>query len=113
MSELDLERPKCQRCGHVLAKDADVCPACGAAKEDSGSHPVDQEDWATLGRSLKMRWVAAVMAFWVSIAVLIVVFFIEGQLNLILVSICLGLMIVGVWLKTRYQLHLRKGRAGS
>jgi len=107
MSEVNPEPFKCQRCGHEQEKDVDVCPACGAGKDESGNAP-DDEDWAALGRSLKMRWVAAVMAFWVSTAVLIIVFFIEGQLNLILVSICLGLMIVGVWLKTRYQLHLRK-----
>ena len=36
----------------------------------------------------------------------------EGRLNLVLVSICLGLLFVGVWLKTRYQMHLRKGPGG-
>ena len=111
MSEVNPELFKCQRCGHELATDAEVCAACGAAKEDkagSGSDPVVDDDWATVGRSLKTRWVAAVLAFWVSTVILVIVFFIEGQLNLILISICLGLMIVGVWLKTRYQLHLRK-----
>ena len=80
---------------------------------ENPAKPLDVEaDWSALRDSLKMRWVAAVMAFWVSVAVLVVVFFIEGQLNLILVSICLGLLLVGVWLKTRYQLHLRKGPGG-
>ena len=74
--------------------------------------PPAAEEWAALRDSLKMRWVAAVMAFWVSVAVLAVVSFLDGQLSLVLVSICLGLLVVGVWLKTRYQLHLRKGPAG-
>jgi hypothetical protein len=46
------------------------------------------------------------MAFWVSAAVLGVVFFIEGKLNLILVSITLGMLIIGIWLKTRYRINL-------
>jgi hypothetical protein len=56
--------------------------------------------------------VAAVLAFWVSAAVLVIVFLVDGRLNLILVSICLGLLLVGVWLKTRYQMHLRRGPGG-
>jgi len=48
------------------------------------------------------------MAFWVSVAVLGVVFFMQGEVNLVLASIALGMLFVGVWLKTRYQLHLRK-----
>ena len=64
--------------------------------------------WDRARKTLKTQWVASVIAFWVSAAVLGVVFFIENKLNLILVSIVLGMLLIGVWLKTRYQLHLRK-----
>lgn len=56
-------------------------------------------DWTRARNSLKTRWVAAVMAFWVSVAVLAIVFFIDGRLDPILVSIALGLLVVGIWLK--------------
>jgi len=48
-----------------------------------------------------------VLAFWVSVAVLGLVFVMDGKLNLVLVSIALGMLVVGIWLKTRYQRHLR------
>lgn len=69
--------------------------------------------WANVRDSLKTRWVAAVIAFWVSAAVLAVVSFAQGRLNLVLVAICLGLLIVGMWLKIRYQVHLRKEPGGN
>ena len=64
--------------------------------------------WASTRNTLKNQWVAAVIAFWVSTAVLGLAFIIEKKLNLVLVSITLGMLVLGVWLKTRYQLHLRK-----
>ena len=64
--------------------------------------------WDRARKSLKTQWVASVIAFWVSAAVLGVVFVIQDKLNLILVSIVLGMLLIGVWLKTRYQLHVRK-----
>lgn len=69
--------------------------------------PAETESWSRTRDSLKMRWVAAVIAFWVSVGVLAAVFLMNGRLDLVLVSICLGLLVVGVWLKARYQLHLR------
>ena len=72
----------------------------------------DDAERSLAGQSLKKRWVVSVMAFWVSTLVLVVVFFTKGELDLLLVSICLGLLIVGVWLKVRYQLHQRKGPGG-
>lgn len=59
-----------------------------------------------------MKWVAAVLAFWVSAAVLGVVSVLDGRLNLVLTSIALGMLVLGLWLKTRYQLHLRKDPGG-
>ena len=80
-------------------------------KVSTGSGDSD-DDWYALSRSLKTRWVAAVMAFWVSVLVLVAVFFLEGRLSIVLTSICLGLLVVGIWLKARYQLHLRRGPGG-
>ena len=55
-------------------------------------------------------WVIAVLAFWVSAGVTLVVMFTTEKLNLILVSITLGMMVLGIWLKVRYQLQHRKSR---
>lgn len=112
MPEARKDELKCHRCGHVHSTAVETCTDCGAAMENSAGPPAADAEWSTLRNSLKMRWVAAVMAFWVSAAVLVVVSFVDGQLNLILVSICLGLLMVGMWLKARYQLHLRKGPGG-
>ena len=59
------------------------------------------------GRKL---WVLAVLGFWVSAAVTLAAMLVTGKLDLILVSITLGLMVLGVWLKARYQLRQRKAR---
>jgi hypothetical protein len=56
---------------------------------------------------MKLQWVAAVIAFWVSSAVLVVVYLMQEKLSLILVSVSLGMLVIGMWLKTRYQLHHR------
>ena len=56
----------------------------------------------------RMLWVVTVLAFWVSLSITVVVLLVTGKLNLILASISLGLMILGVALKTRYQLQQRK-----
>ncbi len=109
MQEANDSHFKCPHCGHQHPQAVDVCAACGAVMEPD----VEASDqWAKTRDSLKTRWVAAVLAFWVSAAVLIVIYFIKGELELILVSICLGLLIVGVWLKTRYQAHLRSDPGG-
>ena len=110
MQEVHEKVTECPHCGHSHSAAVDVCAACGARLD---SAPEAEPEWSSVRDSLKTRWVASVIAFWVSAAVLVVVSVIENQLNLILVSICLGLLVVGVWLKTRYQLHLRKGPGGQ
>jgi hypothetical protein len=55
-------------------------------------------------------WVLEVLAFWVSAGVTLAVMLTTGKLNLILVSITLGMMVLGVWLKAQYQLRQRKAR---
>jgi hypothetical protein len=57
---------------------------------------------------MKTQWVASVIAFWVSASVLGVVSFVNREFNMILASIVLGMLFLGLWLKTRYQLHLRR-----
>jgi Flp pilus assembly protein TadB len=59
------------------------------------------------GRKL---WVVAVLAFWISTGITLTVLLITGKLNLILVSVTLGMMLLGVWLKVRYQLRRRRQR---
>ena len=54
-------------------------------------------------------WVV-VLAFWISAGVTLAVMLTTGKLNLNLVSITLGMMVLGVWLKAQYQLRQRKAR---
>jgi high-affinity Fe2+/Pb2+ permease len=56
-------------------------------------------------------WVIAVLAFWVSAAISLLTLVVTGKLNLILTSITLGMLVLGVWLKIRYQLHQRKANS--
>ena len=42
-------------------------------------------------------WVVAVLAFWISLGITLTTMLITGKLDLILVSITLGLMVLGVW----------------
>jgi len=58
----------------------------------------------------RQLWVLAVLAFWVSAGVTLAVMLTTGKLDLILVSITLGMTVLGVWLKARYQLRQRKAR---
>lgn len=74
---------------------------------DTLKDPSDQGD------TLKKQWVYAVSAFWVTILVLIAVYVLQGKINLILVSIALGTMFLGLFLKTRYQLHQRKEQSAN
>lgn len=76
--------------------------------------PTDQKksDWEKKRDEMKTQWVVAVLAFWVSAAVLILVYFLNNEVNLILVSVVCAMMMLGVWLKARFQLHLRKEPGG-
>ena len=58
----------------------------------------------------RQLWVLAVLAFWVSAGVTLAVMLTTGKLNLVLVSITLGMMVLGAWLKAQYQLRQRKAR---
>jgi hypothetical protein len=69
----------------------------------------DRTEWDKQRNTANNLWVIAVFGFWITIAILAIVYFLKDELNLVLVSIALGMMILGVWLKTRYQLMLRRG----
>ncbi|MCG6966756.1 MAG: zinc ribbon domain-containing protein [Chromatiaceae bacterium] len=98
----------CPGCGRRYAADANVCPACGGTGKAVEIIPDSASEWARTRDSLKTKWVATMIAFWVSAAILGFLLFVDGKLNLILSSIVLGMLVIGMWLKTRYQLHQRK-----
>jgi hypothetical protein len=56
--------------------------------------------------------VAAVLAFWITVAITALVFWLKGELNFILLSVALGTLILGLWLKTRFQVHMRQRPRG-
>ena len=98
----------CAVCGHAIAPGAGACPVCEPADAETGMVPSETSVWVRERNSLKMKWVASVLAFWVSAAVLVAVYVIKDKLDLTLISIVLGMLLIGLWLKTRYQRHLRK-----
>ena len=97
----------CRKCGQDLPPGTETCHGCGtpAREEEPDLDPWAQ--WSKRGKTMKLQWVASVMAFWVSVGVMTVVYFVKGEVNLILASIALGMLIIGLWLKTKYQLHQR------
>jgi len=98
----------CAKCGHELPPGTQHCPGCGM-KPPSAQVDLDpRAQWSKTSKTLKLQWVASVMAFWVSVGVLTVIYFIKGEIDLILVSIALGMLIIGLWVKTKYQMHQRK-----
>ncbi len=65
-------------------------------------------EWIKQRDRAKLLWVVTTLAFWISLVILGVVFLMKGELNFVLISVVLGMLILGVWLKTRYQLMQRK-----
>lgn len=74
------------------------------AREAGRSHA----EWVRERDQARTLWVIAVLAFWTSSAVLAVVYFVKEEMDLVLASIAIGMMVLGVWLKARYQLILRR-----
>ena len=65
------------------------------------------EAWEQQRNQLKTMWIASVALFWISSAIQVVIFVLRGEINLILVSVIVGMMMLGVGLKFRYQRYLR------
>ncbi|MCU7882450.1 MAG: hypothetical protein KZQ66_19375 [Candidatus Thiodiazotropha sp. (ex Lucinoma aequizonata)] len=63
--------------------------------------------WSKQRDSLKTRWVILVVAFWVTGIIAVAMYLYNKELNFILTSIAIGMMILGTWLKSRYQIHVR------
>jgi hypothetical protein len=108
MQDANEKQATCPHCGRQYPAAAGVCPDCGGTGEGGGVVSNGSKEWARTRDGLKTKWVASVIAFWVSAAVLGVVFFVDRKLNLVLTSICVGMLVIGMVLKARYQLHLRK-----
>lgn len=70
-------------------------------------------EWKKKRDRIKTLWVVAVLAFWVSCGVQLVIYLLKGRLDFILLSIILGTLVLGVVLKGRLQLHLRKAPPGA
>lgn len=66
-------------------------------------------EWTLQCKQAKNLWIFAVFGFYVSVIVAGIVYFLHHEVNLVLVMVILGMMVLGVWLKTRYQLLVRKG----
>ena len=98
----------CPSCGQIRSSTRAVCPACGDVNGSGETVRDASLEWVRERGSLKTKWVISVMAFWVSASVLAVIYFLKGGLDMILMSISLGMLIIGVYLKARYQAHLRK-----
>jgi len=100
----------CRSCGRELATAETVCPACGAmvGSPAPGAGDDPWTEWAAERNRVKTLWVVAVLAFWLTVVVQVGFFVFRRELDLILVSIAGGAMVLGMWLKTRLQLHQRK-----
>ena len=102
----------CPECGRQLAATEQLCPHCGATIDvtthGEGNDIEARTTWVREGDTIKNQWVIAVVAFWVTVAVQVVVYIYHEELNFILLSIAGGMMVLGVWLKLRLKLHLRR-----
>jgi hypothetical protein len=107
VNESSKDLQTCAGCGKTYAATADVCPECGGTGQTDDVIPDEKSEWVRVRDSLKLKWVASVLAFWVSVSVLVVVMLLDNRIDLILTSISLAMLIIGIWLKTRYRLHLR------
>ncbi len=72
---------------------------------DKNGHPTP---WEKERDRIKTLWVISVMFFWFSAFFQIGLYYMDGQVNFVLISIIAGMMILGVALKLRLQRHLRR-----
>jgi len=101
----DLEaNPVCPECGGALAAEGGVCTKCETSEQ--------LKAWEKERNRLKNLWIVATLFFWFSLIFQIGLFILDGTLNLILLSVILGVMILGIVLKIRLGLHVRKHPVG-
>ena len=98
----------CRQCGHEIPRAAEACPGCGKEVATAATTTDPWEQWSKESKTRKTLWTASVIALWLSIAVQAVLYVIQNKLSLVVLSIIVGVLVLGVWLKTRYQLHQRK-----
>ena len=87
--------------GGELAAEDGVCPKCKTQEP--------QNDWEKERDRIKKLWVVAALFFWFSLFFQAALFILDGTLNLIILSVILGTMVLGMILKIRLNLHMRKG----
>lgn len=68
----------------------------------------DHKTWSSERDRIRLFWVLATVAFFVTVIVQVLVYLFKDELNLILISIAGGMMVLGLWFKIRFQLHMRK-----
>jgi hypothetical protein len=80
-----------------------------------GEHKLKEQptEWERKRDRIKTLWVVAVLLFWGTCGIQLVVYLLKEKLDFILLSIILGMLVLGVVLKVRLQLHLRKGPPGE
>ena len=96
----------CPACGEKTPTSEGSCRSCGVALD-----PLAKE-WARERDRLKTMWVVSVVVFWLSLGFQAVLYVLQGKANLLLLSIIGGMLLLGVGLKVRLQLHQRKKRFG-
>ncbi len=64
--------------------------------------------WVKERDRLKALWVVSVAFFWFSVFFQGTLYLMEKQVNFVLLSVIAGMLFLGVILKIRLQLHLRK-----
>ncbi|MCB1851053.1 MAG: hypothetical protein KDI83_09790 [Gammaproteobacteria bacterium] len=69
-------------------------------------------EWEKEHKRLRTMWVVATLFFWFSFCFQGVLYFMDGSLNLVLLSIIGGMLVIGITLKIRLHRHVaRRERA--
>ena len=97
----------CPVCGANNPPAAAVCRSCGTALGK------DTDSWLRERDRLKTLWVVSVVMFWLSLGFQAVLYILQGETNLVLLSVIGGMLLLGVGLKIRLQLHERKKPGGA
>ncbi|HHH38806.1 MAG TPA: hypothetical protein ENK50_04425 [Sedimenticola sp.] len=76
-------------------------------KEQDAANPRLAE-WERKQSRVRTLWVVVVLFFWFSVGLQVVLFFMSGKANFVLLSVISGMMVLGVTLKLRLQRILRQ-----